>query len=122
MPNDEQKTLWPGQEWRFLVRDWQTPDQEVHHLQGDGSSWFDELAVGDWLHLEWMNGWSWWMRLGDARISITIPDGKPPIIQIERDAYDKQPTPLEEEAILADMDPDDDPYGPDEAEGEITSK
>lgn len=121
MPQDEQKANWPGQAWRFLVRDWRHPDQEVHHLQGDGSSWFDELVVGDWLHIEWMQGRNWWMRLGDARISITIPEGKPPIIQIERDEYGTRPTPSEEEQILAEMDPDDGPYGS-EPDAEIDPK
>lgn len=111
MSDNKPEANWPGQSWRFLVRDWQDPNREVHHLQGDGNTWFDELVVGDWLHIEWMHGRHWWMRLGDARILITIPDGKPPIIEIERDEYGIRLAPNEERQILAEIDPDDDPYG-----------
>jgi len=104
---------WPGLKWRVLARQWEHPDRAVLDIGGDGSSWFDELVVGNWLHLEWMHGRTWWLRLGDASIYVTVPKGKtPPIIQIQRGAYYECPTAELDEANLAKVDPEDDPYGP----------
>lgn len=39
---------------------------------------FDELVVGDWLHIEQMDDRRYWMRVGDYRIDVFIPaKGKP---------------------------------------------
>jgi hypothetical protein len=37
---------------------------------------FDELVVGQWLHVEWMDADRWWVRIGDVAIWITVdPSG-----------------------------------------------
>lgn len=81
-PNDGNERKPPGSRWRVLARDGQ---REVAH--GDEGV-FDELVVDEWLHLEQMEDNTWWMRLGDARIDITIDaDGRPHIV-IERNVYE----------------------------------
>lgn len=105
---------WPGLSWRFLARDWNDPGRETHDLSSDGATWFDELVVGDWLHIEWMSGRRWWMRLGDASINVTIPKDRDPIVQIERFVYYQRPSPEEEERSLEDGDVNFGPYGVEE--------
>ncbi len=112
-PARPQDPTWPGLNWRFLVRDWRDPDREVYHLNSDGNTWFDELAVGGWLHIEWMSGRRWWMQLGDAMINITIPKGQPPVIEVERDIYYERPSAEDEIRNLKQGDIEADPYGPD---------
>lgn len=107
---------WPGLPWRFLARDWHDPDREIFHLMSDRTTWFDELAVGDWFHIEWMHGRHWWMRVGDARINVAVPKGAPPVLDIERGVYGPEPTPELMEASYAAMDNSDGPYGPEEDE------
>jgi hypothetical protein len=112
--NERTKTdaQWPGLFWRVLIRDWQSPQKNVHDIKGDGSSWFDELVVGDWFHMEWMHGRCWWLRLGDASIFVTVPKGKPPVLQIKRGVYHPCPSQEEDEQVLSETDPDDDAFAP----------
>jgi hypothetical protein len=105
---------WPSLHWRFLARDWHNPGREVYHLTGDGRTWFDELVVGDWLHIEKIHGRRWWMQLGDAIIHIALPPGKPPFIDIERNYYYIRPSEAEEQANLMLMGRDNGPFGLDD--------
>jgi hypothetical protein len=118
MTNENEQRQWPGLSWRILVRDWKAPRQNIHDLSSDGTSWFDELVVGDWFHLEWMHGRTWWMRVGDASIYVTIPKEKQPVLQIQRGVYHACPSPEEDAQALAEVDPHDDAYGPDDLKGE----
>jgi hypothetical protein len=112
-PTTEEKgAQWPGLSWRVLVRDWQSPHKNIHDMEGDGTSWFDELVIGDWFHLEWMHGREWWLALGDASIYITVPKDRPPVLQIQRGVYGACPSSEQDEQSLAETDPDDDPYTP----------
>lgn len=53
-------------------------------LENEGA--FDELVVGDWIHLEQMDKRVWWMRLGDREFDIVIPrDPKKPVQVKERE-------------------------------------
>jgi hypothetical protein len=37
---------------------------------------FDEVVVGQWLHVEWMDADRWWMRVGEVHIWVTVdPSG-----------------------------------------------
>ena len=38
----------------------------------EGRDGFDELVVGDWLHLERMDRRVWWIRIGDFEADIVI--------------------------------------------------
>ncbi len=67
----------------------------------DPDGGFDELVVGDWLHIECMgchnelpdgsddpNGaMSWWARIGDAWIWISVPHEGEPTVSIDRGQY-----------------------------------
>lgn len=35
----------------------------------------DEVVVGNWLHLERLNDRAWGLKVGDARISVTVDRG-----------------------------------------------
>lgn len=48
---------------------------------------FDELVVGDWLHIEQLDSRVWWMRVGDARIDVTIPAEGPVEVRVMRGEY-----------------------------------
>lgn len=68
--------------WRVLAR----RGSEAVELENEGV--LDEVVIDDWLHLEQMDTRQWWMRLGDARIVITIgPTGKA-CVDIERGSYE----------------------------------
>lgn len=45
---------------------------------------FDELVVGEWLHLEWMDERAWWMRLGDMRVSVSVNAPDDVRVDVER--------------------------------------
>ena len=66
--------------WRVVAMREGTPLE----LQHDGS--FDELVVGEWLHVENMDDGSWWMRVGDARLMIAVVNGEV-TVDVERGAY-----------------------------------
>lgn len=57
-------------------------------LEGEGV--FDELVVGEWLHLEQMDHDLWWLRVGDARILVTVAAGEEPIVDVQRGFYAAQ--------------------------------
>jgi hypothetical protein len=71
----------PGRRWRFLAH------HEGEEVQLENQGMFDELVVDDWLHVEQMDNNVWWLRLGDARLLVTISDTEPPTVDIERGAY-----------------------------------
>jgi hypothetical protein len=48
---------------------------------------FDELVLDDWLHVEQMENAVWWLRVGDARLIVTLQRGAPPILDVERGFY-----------------------------------
>jgi hypothetical protein len=70
-----------GSKWRVLARD---GDREVT-LENEGV--FDELVIDNWLHLEQMTDTSYWMRVGDARISIVRASDGNVVVTVERDIY-----------------------------------
>lgn len=72
-----------GSKWRFLTRS-KNGEQSVS-LEDKGI--FDELVVDDWLHIEQMSNNSWWMRIGDARVLVTLNKKGAPTVIIERDQY-----------------------------------
>jgi len=67
----------PGARWRVLAH------AGTERIELEDRGVFDELVVDDWLHLEAMDVNVWWMRVGDARVMVTItPDG--PVVDVER--------------------------------------
>jgi hypothetical protein len=51
--------------------------------QGD----FDEFVLGDWFHVENMDDDVWWLRIGDARVLVTLSKDQPPTVDVERGFY-----------------------------------
>jgi hypothetical protein len=70
-----------GESWRLLAHREGGPME----LQNQGA--FDELILDDWLHIEQMEENVWWIRVGDARLTITLHDGDPPTLDVERGFY-----------------------------------
>lgn len=67
--------------WRLLAHQ---GDQKVE-LENAGV--FDELVLGDWLHVEQMDDSQWWLRVGDARLTVTLKPGALPTVDVERGFY-----------------------------------
>lgn len=61
-------------------------DGEMREVRGE--SGFDELAIGQWLHLERLDEREWWMRVGKARILVRVSEtGDAEEVTIEPDFY-----------------------------------
>jgi hypothetical protein len=70
----------PGASWRFLAHRRPGSAITLNSTQFEPSE-FDELVVGDWLHLEQMDTRDWWMQVGPLTINIHIrADGKHDLI------------------------------------------
>lgn len=94
----------PGRRWRLLVHHWagrpagqREGGYDIsHHVSPDpafGGRYpdtptsrttvlpgceFDELVVGSWLHVEQMDGGTWWMNIGGVTVHVTADrDGRP---------------------------------------------
>ena len=85
MSNERKRSLElvpPGRSWRVLAHSERGPVE----LENQGI--LDEIVVDDWLHLEQMNESQWWMRVGDARLWISIEGDGKARVNIERGCYD----------------------------------
>ncbi len=71
-----------GFKWRLLAH------REDRSIELENEGLFDELVVDDWLHIEKMDRNVWWMRLGDACITITLSQDDRPVVDIERGFYE----------------------------------
>ena len=93
-----------GYEWRILARidngksitlaspESETKTEETCNKLGiqherqpvtPPNTYFDELVIDDWLHLERMNENTWWLGLGDKRIWIRLDDTSKAQVSIE---------------------------------------
>ncbi len=70
-----------GTTWRFRATD----GNRVIQAQDDGV--FDELVVDQWLHIEHMEAGTWWIRVGDASIVVSVRDDGSSEVSIERGVY-----------------------------------
>lgn len=69
-----------GAKWRVQL----VSSEGTKQLTGEET--FDELVVGDWLHVEWMSEDVWWMRIGDAKVIVDVrPDSVG--VQVDRGVY-----------------------------------
>src|SRR5262245_18776439 len=55
------------------------------------NTYFDELVIDDWFHLERMDDDAWWMRVGDKWIWVSLDDNGRPSVSIEHDYYSAGP-------------------------------
>lgn len=66
-----------AQPWRISVS-----DEKGGHFDTDSKEHpidFDEIVVGDWLHIERMSDHWWWMRVGNKTFDIDTRDPSNPI-------------------------------------------
>jgi hypothetical protein len=70
-----------GNVWRLLAH----REGVSVELENQGS--FDELVVDDWLHVEQLDDMVWWLRVGDARLIVTLHLGDAPTVDVERGFY-----------------------------------
>lgn len=73
----------PGSEWRILA--W-TNTKKVE-LENQGV--LDEVVIQPWFHLEQLDERQWWMRIGDARVFVTVGDKDDIRVDIERGFYEE---------------------------------
>lgn len=72
----------PGSPWRVLAWEYTGKGEyagakvDIGSDQHPGTE-FDELVVGQWLHVEQMNATQWWMNVGGVTIWVTADrDGR----------------------------------------------
>lgn len=70
-----------GAVWRILAS-----ELEKEGIENKGI--FDEFVLDDWLHIESMSDNEWWLRIGDARIWVTVGDTGTRV-DISRGCYDE---------------------------------
>lgn len=60
--------------WKDLKQrfSWYVPDESTQTVILERPSEFDELAVGDWLHIEQMGNDSYWMLVGGYRLWVDL--------------------------------------------------
>lgn len=68
--------------WRMQEK---TDDGKIVEYSGTGK--FDELLVEGLLHLEWLDEKSWYIRVGDAKITATVLDDERVQVDVLRGAY-----------------------------------
>jgi hypothetical protein len=73
----------PGAEWRLLAKD----GERRVELSNDGI--FDQLVVDHWLHAEQMDERVWWLRVGDARLLVTIAQDGAVTLDVQRGFHDQ---------------------------------
>jgi len=71
----------PGAVWRILAKD------GARQIELENEGIFDELVIDDWLHLEQMDEKTWWMRVGDARLVVTVHGPGNVEVSVERGVY-----------------------------------
>ena len=66
----------PGRSWRFQAfgvnGKARHPPIRLDSASYDGPTEFDELVVGDWLHLEQMHHRDWWCHFGPVSLNIKV--------------------------------------------------
>jgi hypothetical protein len=71
----------PGREWRLLAH------RESGEFEVRNQGVFDELTVDHWLHIEQLGEREWWMRVGDARLLVTVSSEGAVRVDVERGFY-----------------------------------
>jgi hypothetical protein len=70
-----------GRTWRVLAH------REGRSVEVENDGTFDELVVDDWLHVEQMEANVWWLRVGDARLIVTLDMEGQPSLDVQRGFY-----------------------------------
>ncbi|WP_437755475.1 hypothetical protein [Sorangium sp. So ce1389] len=82
--NESQPAPAVENKWRVLAH------RGAERVEVEGEGVFDELVVDDWIHLEQMDDDVWWLRVGDARVIITVALGQQAIVDVCRAFYAPQ--------------------------------
>ena len=82
--DESRKTLPSGSRWRVLAH------RGGDRVEVENEGILDELVVDDWIHLEQMDDDVWWLRIGDARVVITVTPGEQPTVDVCRAFYAPQ--------------------------------
>ena len=77
--SDDTKAVRP---WRMQEK---TADGKTVEFSGTGM--FDELLIENFLHLEWLDDETWYIRVGDVRITATMLDDERVEVDVLRGAY-----------------------------------
>lgn len=70
-----------GRRWRLLAGS----GSKTFEVESQGA--LDEFVLDDWLHLEHMEDRQWWLRIGDARLWISVDDTGQVQVDVERGCY-----------------------------------
>ncbi len=90
MPRRPRPKARSGYSWRFSTRDRKGRPVDLTSEERRGEM-YDDVVLDDWFHMEWMSRHrgvdSWWMRLGDASITVQArgPDAR--TLSIQRGVY-----------------------------------
>lgn len=71
----------PGRHWRLLAQ------EETGPFQVENRGTLDEVVIDHWLHLEQMDDRLWWMRVGDARLMVSIGPAAEVQVEVDRGYY-----------------------------------
>lgn len=70
-----------GSPWRVLAHGY-GPDGETHSIEVPDTE-FDELVVGQWIHIEQMSNTTWWMCIGGVTVWVRVGrNGKPRSVSV----------------------------------------
>ena len=72
---------WYGRSWRLGAIGPEGP------ISIENQGYLDEVVLDQWFHLERMDKRLWWLRVGDARLMVSLEDGGRVQVEIERDFY-----------------------------------
>ncbi len=78
---DQNDARGSGRKWRVLAH------RGAERIELEDQGTFDELVLDDWMHIERMEDNVWWLRVGDARISVALLSGEAPTVDVCRGAY-----------------------------------
>jgi hypothetical protein len=79
--DETQRTPTVGSTWRVLAY------RGAERVEVEGEGGVDELVVDDWIHLEQTDDDVWWLRIGDARVTITVASGQQLVVDVCRAFY-----------------------------------
>jgi hypothetical protein len=75
----------PGYRWRTLIKgaegfEYYNDDKE-RYLK----TYFDELVIDDWFHIERVDDISYYIRVGDYRVDIKFSGSEKPEVYVEKE-------------------------------------
>lgn len=80
----------PGYKWRSLIKtDLNSTSRQLTHENNENHflpTYFDELVIDQWFHLEMIDENLYWMRVGDYKVDIKFNgDSDCPEVYVEKE-------------------------------------